>query len=84
MPIPGTKQIKFYGETLTVLEETPVLIFRGITSEEEGEFIGYARTLGLGVTVDYLWHPVLQNYLLTTQRGHPPAIRIKGFKKGEI
>lgn len=47
----------------------PSLMARILSPEEEGQFLKWAQSQPAGVEVNPLWHPVVQDWLLTTGHG---------------
>lgn len=72
-----TRIVQFCGGFLTVLDESLSLLacgtFRSLGPDEVADFRAHARLMPKGVTVDPVWHPIVQDELLTSGRGVTPS-----------
>lgn len=58
-----TKLVEFNGETLIVMEETDLLMFRELTEGEKKDYIQWAVD-NPGARPSPLLHPVVQDYII--------------------
>ena len=65
----NTKLMEFYGSIYRVVEDTEAVMFRRLDRDETLQFVLFARQEEQGVEVQSVWHPVVQDELLTSGRG---------------
>jgi hypothetical protein len=69
----ATVQVNFYGDILNVtgkaVKYVAIGLFRNLTNDDADLMIEHAKSMPEGIKVNPLWHPVVQDYLLTTGHG---------------